>query len=579
MTTDQRMALLIKFNYDLSLLKKKVGKNQQEKLNKNKLGKTIKSLGKTFNKIFVDETDISNFKNFVEKVYQIAYLLNEYGIARKIFNEYQILDVCLDNIEKLGKEYTKTLFFDIINLLFAERNLEMQGHRNIIDMCKYSYNKTGLVDFYYYMAHIIYNMCWCCYRPTNAHKTALKYYEICLTNGFVNGVIYADLIDIYYDYIFFNEQINNEEKEKSFNFFLSYWNGFNENKYNEDKAFTYRNSILYDKAIGIFIMMNKKSQLDLLIVDIYKIIESSELINLLNYYHNNYYDEFIEFFQKIKNINQVKYYCLKTDLALLQANWSEAVLSLEKLLDLSLEHTSKKDLNKSYIESTFNKFFSHYIENEEKFLLQTDIILKLVDYYLYLPNYLSTEWIKLFGIFFKKISSSTQSDDYLIEKINLIGEKNIPDNDFMFKSCEITKAKKFIDGVYSIILYLKNKSNKNQIKNLVVFLSNYNPYCRVDSSDDINFYFSNPFNPNVKSKQATILTWGTNSGVKDYGNTWCYVKGNDIDYDPIYQTYSDYYNGLYEVNKEIELEKKNLTTETNQYIQNKLNLIKNQIDE
>lgn len=581
MTTDQRMALLIKFNYNLSLLKKPVGKNQQEKLDKNKLGKTIKSLGKTFNKIFVDEIDINNYKNFVDKIYQIAYSLNEYGIARKLFNEYQILDICLSNIEKLGKEYTKTLFFDIINSLFNERNLEMQGHRNIIDMCKYSFNKTGLFDFYYYMAHIINGMCWCCYRPTNAHKTALKYYEICLTNGFVNGVIYADLIDIYYDYIFSNEQINNEEKEKSFNSFLSYWKGFNKNKHKEDKVFIYRNSILFDKAIGVFIMMNKKPQLDLLILDIEKILESSEIIKLLNYYHNNHYEEFVEFSQKIKTINLVKYYCLTTDLALLQNNWSQAVIGLEKLLDLSFEHTGKKDLNKHNIKTTYDKFFSCYIENEEKFLLQSDTILKLINYYyLYLPNYLATEWIKLFGIFFKKMSSSTQLDDYLIEKINLIGEKNIPDNNFMFKPCEVTKAKKFIDGIYSIILYLKNKPNNNQIKNLVMFLTYNNVFCRVntDDLDDVNIQFTNPFNPNVKHNQTHILTLATNSIVKHNENTWCFVKGNDIDYDPTYPTYSDYYNSLYQVNKEKELDKTNLTTKTNQYIQAKLNLIKNQID-
>lgn len=87
---------------------------------------------------------MDNYKNFVDTIYKIVdtNIYNKYKLARKLFKDYQIHMICLDNINLLGKEYLSYLYLDIIQRIFTNCPDGMQPHRDIIDMCKKAFEKT-----------------------------------------------------------------------------------------------------------------------------------------------------------------------------------------------------------------------------------------------------------------------------------------------------------------------------------------------------------------------------------------------------------------------------------------------------
>lgn len=170
---------------------------------KKQFGNKIKLMSRTFNTIFIDVIDINNYKYFIDIICSIVELKSNisYKLGRKIFLDYQIIDICLNNLNLLGKEYLYELYINVISKLFTNCPDGMQQHRDIIDMCKKGYNKTGYIECYYYLAYIINHMCWCCFRPTNAYQIAYKYYQICLDAEYETYLIYMDLIEICHSFI------------------------------------------------------------------------------------------------------------------------------------------------------------------------------------------------------------------------------------------------------------------------------------------------------------------------------------------------------------------------------------------
>jgi hypothetical protein len=609
---DQRNSLKTKSPINFDTLKW----NSFNKKDKKDLGRKIKLQSKTFNKKFIDNIDIENYKSFVDTIYKIGHKLINYKLAKKLFNDYKIIDLYFDNIRMIEKEYLDYLYLKVIKTLFDIRDFEMQTHRDIIDICKLGYEKTGYIECYYYLAHIIYHMCWCCYRPTNAWKTALKYYELCLSNGYENYSIYEDLIEIYCNYIFNTNkntiqlEIEVEKKEEYFDQFLVYWYKFNE-KYKENtyqlNEFAYSN--LFDNFFKLLVQMKKKSLLDAILFDedIQKIekINTEYLADCLYYYHDNHLDDFTSINDKLeKEMDPVNFICLKIKLYVKQNNQTQLISSVEEALNLYFQSIHITKLNKVFfvsISDSIYSFFEYY--NENIIVISDDLCIKLINfYYLNLQTYSHNKWIRIFVIFFNNICINRAYDDYLNDKLNVLCENNELNDGLTngFKKYDMLEAKKFIDGIDSITTYLINKKNKESLTALTNFLGKICLFCDNDGDNEVNIKnkYSNPFktitsiseplNESDKnkfgwSKKLNIESIGARGSTRNQkfpeafkGNTWCFIKGEDPDYDPMYSTYSDYYNALYGIKDQIEINQK--IESTNEYIQEKINLVKEKID-
>jgi hypothetical protein len=577
---DQRNALKIKGSIDFSKLKWK----KFSKKNKKEFGRKIRLQSKSFNLKFIDSIDVENYKNFVESIYKISYDLNNYKLSRKLFNDYKIMDLYFDNIEIIGKEYLDYLYLRVIRTLFDIRDSKMQAHRDIIDICKLGYEKTGHIECYYYLAYIINHMCWCCYKPTNAWKIALKYYELCLSNGYENYEIYRDLIDIYCNYMFHKDTIeleidnDTEKKNEYFNLLQKYWSKINEQHYEENFGLTHY--LLFDDYFHILIVMKKKSLLDTILFNenITKInkIPNSYLTDCLCYYYDSHFDDFTNIIIRFKKeMTPIDYLDLKIKLYIKQNKQTELITSIEELLKLDIQ--SKEHSNQ--IASLINSFFDYYYENI--FMMSSELCVKLIDfYYLKLQNsYYYRKWKIIFIIFFNVCLCETY-DDYLNNKINMLYDNNESTNILTvdFGRSETYDAKKIIDGIENISNYLINKKNKDLITTFINFLSKVHLFCCYDFENK----YTNPFKL-VKSKtkfkqisepilETTLKTSSETDTKKN--NTWCFVKGDDPDYDQVYPTYSDYYNALYGNNDQINQKIKS----TNEYIQEKINLVKEKIE-
>ena len=531
-------------------------------LDNKKFGINIKLLSRSFNWNFVDHIDLENYKNFVEIIYDV--IKGEYKLKRKLFKDYQILDICLNNINLLGKEYLLYLYSNIIGCIFTNMPGGMQPHRDIIDMCKKGFNKTGYIECYYYLAYLINHMCICCYKSTNAKNTAYKYYQICLDSEYETYSMYIDLIEICHDFIM-NDNIDKEKKEKYFEQIVKYFEKTKNEKYKEERF--YKNiRFLVESSIKL----DKKEYLDL-IIDIidYKDYIMNELCKLLCFYHN-YQNDYTRLLEKIKiELEPNKFDGLMVNVNFNLGNYDEMFSNLYFLIDYNYDKKNKES------RITDNKIIKYMLKNSNT--IDNNIFVKLIDYYNKFSYHY--DWKIIFILFFDKLIGMGVDKKYLDEKINLLKEKK---SGYTFLIHKFDKndtqiAKYFINGIFNITNYLIRQNNENEnenkevIKNFINFLSNINPYCDYDNI--INSAYINPFGPEKLDELNLYLSLGE-PGEKE---TWKIVQGEDPDYDLVYPTYSDYYDALYGIKKNSP-DLDNKITETNNYIQDKINLVKKQID-
>lgn len=549
---DQRKAF--KNNYQLDA--------DKNKKNFNKIfGKQIKSLSKSFNHIFVDDIDIEHYKYFVEIIYDIPNKAC-YRIARKIFKDYKILDIYLDNIDMIGKEYLDYLFLTVIQNLFTNLPGGMQPHRDIINMCKKVYNKTGFIESYYYLARIIYHMCLCCYSPTNADDTALKYYELCLANGFEKQEIYKDLINIYYSkcdnnianfYKIIDYSTKTTNKQDHIDMIVKLAIKLELNKY-----------IYPIEQIGKFLSISNTNELILEVItttdakDIIAALDDSTLIELLTYYYNNYpeyYNIMINEIGKIKS--QEKYIKFKLNLFFSLKKYSDMAENLNELLDLWEEEKQSVFSESRYINS---HIINCLLDN---FDMPDELFTKILT-----SKYISFDKIQ-FVLYFDKLKYQSFSKDFL--------DKNIMELPNYEKFCtylvhdfgknHINEAIRFIDGIEKIVEYINAniQDNKKLRDKMIDFLSKINPYCDYDNSLDVNGNkYINPFGQKDLDKLKTYIT------INDDTDDWDKVYGEDPDYDTVYSTYHDYYNALYKIK---ETSPSVNIMKANQYIEMKINKI------
>ena len=131
------------------------------KLQENSLksfGKGVNLLARSFNDSFRDETDVENFKDFIIELVTSVENIASFKIIRKIFKQYDIINIALDNHNMLGKDYIFTFIYDHINYIYRN-STNMQTHRDIIDICKNAYNKTGYIECLYFVGSLINGMC------------------------------------------------------------------------------------------------------------------------------------------------------------------------------------------------------------------------------------------------------------------------------------------------------------------------------------------------------------------------------------------------------------------------------------
>lgn len=556
---DQRNSLKIKGTIELEKID-----FDKDNFDKKKFGNKIKLLSKSFNRDFIDQIDVENYKNFVNTIYGIVDICYKFKLARKIFKDYQIHLICLDNINMLGKDYFCYLYDKVIKRLFTSLPGGMQPHRDIIDMCKKAYEKTGYIECYYYLANIIYHMCICCCRPSNADQTAYKYYQICLDSGYETYSIYYDLIEICYNFIW-NDDIDIKKKQIYFKQIIDYKNKLNDKKYHDEKFYISDMKSINYKLVQSSININDKDNLDLLLnqIDISDLKGIYE--NLLCYY-KDYPNDFSKLLEKIKNFFEpIEFIDLMIDVNFELGNYQEMLENINHIINLEYNENSKIHL------CINDKIIDYMLENSIN--IENNFFLKLVNFY-YINKDMSK--CKLFFIlFFDKIIISDVEKEYLNDIITLFGIKN---NDNTYFSMEFDKnytiqAKKFIDGIGHLTDYLIDKKNKNIIKNFINFLSKINPYCDYDNQLKLGHNFTNPYGPK-NLNDSNIQLFAEEQGKK---YTWDKVKGDDPDYDLIYPTYSDYYKAIYHIKKNSpELEEQILMS--NNYIQEKFNTVKDKFD-
>lgn len=151
----------------------------------------ILCFSKTFNETFVDEIDVLHFKQFCSafnKVYESDYKEN------KALRKYA--RIALDNYKFFKKKYLTELVFN------ATKNCSNcpNGHqaaRDIIDLCKYALKVTEYKEFHFVLAESIFNMCPCCYQPSNYKEVCIKHYEKALEFGLHYDKIYENLLEVY----------------------------------------------------------------------------------------------------------------------------------------------------------------------------------------------------------------------------------------------------------------------------------------------------------------------------------------------------------------------------------------------
>jgi hypothetical protein len=561
---DQRNSLKNKGTIDFDYLKNNF---DQDNFDKRDFGNKIKLLSKSFNTRFIDQIDLENYKNFVNTIYQISYsdIKNSYKLGRKLFKDYKIHDICLDNIDFLGKEYLCYLYSDIIQMMFTNSPGGMQPHRDIIDMCKKGYEKTGYIECYYYLANLINGMCTCCFKPSNADQTAWKYYQKCLESGYENYSLHNDLIKISYNLILDNNNFS-EEKEKYFNQMISSWDYLLVN-FDDDKQFNFQKRLIIDNLIESSIILKKKDYLDNFLNNYFEnFLDSLFITEILCFYYDypGEYDKLVELCKT--NMKPDKFNKIMLWVNFKLNKYSDMFTNINFLLEFNYDKKNKLS------RITDDKIICFFLDNLDKF--DNNILLKLIDYYFKISYH---DWKIFFILFFDKLLGLDVDTQYIIDKIVLFDVDNSGCTylirDFNKNDTQIAKA--FSDGLVNIIEYLTNNNNKltkdsKQISCFINFLSKINPYCDYSNSD--NNKYTNPFGT-ANLDEINIY----HKVEDDKHDVWNIVTGEDSDYDSVYPTYSDYYNGLYKIKKNSQ-ELDNKITQINQYIQENINLIKNKFD-
>lgn len=225
MKNDQRHALINNANIcNMNLAK--CDSNYEKKH-----GKCINTAYKSFNHIFIDNIDIENFKMFISIIKSDKILddlngspnqnewIARYAIRRKIYHNYKVYDIAIDNYEKLGDEYMSYFLENELYRLYDYINDGLYLCRDIIYICKKGFEKTKQFVFYYYLAHCIYKAE---YKQANYRQLVIKYYNICITNNYEKIEMYYDLHDLYYEMIC-DKLCSNNDIKKFYELYESYY--------------------------------------------------------------------------------------------------------------------------------------------------------------------------------------------------------------------------------------------------------------------------------------------------------------------------------------------------------------------
>lgn len=543
---------------------------RDKNFNSKKFGNKIKLLSKSFNSIFVDNIDLENYKYFVNVIYETGNYKFNFKLGRKLFKTYKILELCLSNIDFIGKDFLMYLYEEVINLLFTNNPGGMQSHRDIIDMCKKGYVETGYIECYYYLAWIIERMCSCCYKPSNAEFVSYKYYKICLNTGFENYTIHNDLIKICSNIITWkNCLITNEDEKKIMNEncfaqLVDSRNKISDKKYVHERNYNLNIKFSLDFLIESCIKLNKKAHLDNVInLFDYDNIDLYGFVDVLCYYHT-WLDDYNKMLDKAKNSLKVVDFIQLMILVNFKLEKYEEMIQDINLAILTTENNFKK---KNIINAEILLFI---VENKNNY--DTKFYFNLVNFYYSNEN---KYWELLFVLFFDKLIQTNEINnlnDYLNIQIN-----KLENTDIYFRENEFLIAKYFIDGVENISKHLINTFNDKLIIKFKKYLAKIYPYCEIINIQVYTNYsgqnYTNPFA--IVSNDDETNKINDDKINDDKIKLWDVVYGEDPDYDIVYPTYKDYLRMLYNEEKQkenIKLEDKII--EINNYIQEKMNYIK-----
>lgn len=490
-----------------------------------------------------------------------------------------MLEICAYNVNKLGKEYFYYMYDTIVFTLFINGKNCMQNHRDIIDMCKKGFKITKCFECYYFLAKLIYGICWCCCRPTNANLIGYKYYKIFLESGsndnlynynkdhYFNGyrdnmhyMANLDLIEICNDFIIDEEEKNNIKKEKYFDEIVTYCKniktiedttGFVGDKrhfeYLTESAIFLKNKTFLTELLNNSMNFNV-SILDCCdLIDLLKLFYDSETFDVIKNKMNA--DEFNEKMIFV-NFNLEKYDKMIECIDYMIETYKDSQVAY-KLIDYKIMHYMLENLN-----------------------VCNSIHVKLINYYFNRQGFHQISWKILFVLCFSKISNYCDILVITSYIIQLSNDKNYCDFQMMtnFNKKTYTFTKLFVDQIKLIASYISNcKFAKfyNDIKSsFSFFIGNLDVFLECEMDKDNIIKYTNPFNEANENPICCVSV--TNNQSSD--NKKCeIVIGNDIDYDTVYSSYSDYYDALYRINKEEYKEQNKRKIELNNYIQECLN--------
>ena len=484
------------------------------------IGKSIKLLAKSFNTIFIDELDINNYMEFIKLLLdrcdksEKCKILNNRAVV-KIIKRHALDDILFNNFSFFNMDQIHDFVTRYINNILATREFGMQSHREVIDICKKGFNITKSYIWYYYLAYCVNHMCICCYKPANAHKTAIKYYELCIDNGFIEqyekyeqgfiATMYGDLIELYeqcivcddlsnvYKHMYFEKIIHAHDMHCIYNITQQsgVLNRFSMYKYIISSALSMHNiKFFIDNFEYIKYQTYEYSHYDIdKLAIVYFDNDSSKFDNYLEYLKDiqddqSYNETMMNIYGRLNMYKQMTEY-------------------LVKYLQCSVHHETNKASHRPICHHVLIK------------LIKADVCDNMsVGVY--------KEILKYSGSFFDQImliDKISISDDDYINYINEMVNDNIEMRMHDFYHKEIMLSKLFIDSLLKILKILK-KYNSPHIVLFKTFLENNNMFADGYNYDAPCNYF------NGESNHCYLTI--------DPENKQCYdmiVYGNDVDYD------------------------------------------------
>lgn len=578
--TDQRNSLKTKAISNIKNINKLEFNNKNIK-QRREFGRLINLLSKSFNQKFVDDIDIDNFNIFIDTIKNVITHNHSYRTARKVFKNYKVADIVFNNYKKLGKEYVVRFFEDTVRYLFTNLPMGMQAHRDIIDICKSGYNKTSYIECYYFLGRIINNMCICCFKPSNASKTAIKYYKMCVDNSLKCVEMYCDLFEIYVNEIKFKSETSTDINDSYFEGAKMCYEKYkllkdDETMYlhakkNSRNTYECDNEILLECAI----ILEKHDYINDYIKnnDIFELYPHI-FVDLLTYFYKHNIDMFNDNIKKLKennNIESLRDVYEKLEMYDVAKDYMIQMLSCENksnypdykyINDILIKCPNLTNIDYDKLTENIIKIKNKIVKNNQhshiikSFFTFSILISKL--HILQIKN--DNEIIILLDIFFENnyLNSFPSADNYLCYDNCVFGIHRIENYDM---------AKVIIDYVSEAvnIIIKKRPQYIEQIKYAMI-----NGYFYISGFGCYTTYLSNPFD--TKDETTTL-----NVNEKTNNTPWDFVTGNDDDYDTVYDDYSSYYNAIYGMTNDERRKDKEKVDETNYYIQNKLKILKEKI--